>query len=57
MSFYINTSKTKDKQQNQKTEMHIGFLFGAGAEFGYGLPSGYDFALSIFRNAKSSKTK
>ena len=29
--------------------MKIGFLFGAGAEVGYGLPSGGKFALEIFR--------
>lgn len=29
--------------------MEIGFLFGAGAEVGYGLPSGGKFALEIFR--------
>lgn len=29
--------------------MRIGFLFGAGAEVGYGLPSGGKFALEIFR--------
>lgn len=29
--------------------MKFGFLFGAGAEIGYGLPSGGQFALDIFR--------
>ena len=29
--------------------MKYGFLFGAGAEIGYGLPSGGKFALDIFR--------
>ena len=29
--------------------MKVGFLFGAGAEVGYGLPSGGKFALEIFR--------
>lgn len=29
--------------------LNIGFLFGAGAECGYGLPSGGKFALDIFR--------
>jgi len=29
--------------------MKYGFLFGAGAEFGYNLPSGSKFALDIFR--------
>lgn len=29
--------------------MKLGFLFGAGAEVGYGLPSGGKFALDIFR--------
>ena len=29
--------------------MRVGFLFGAGAEVGYGLPSGGKFALEIFR--------
>lgn len=28
---------------------HIGFLFGAGAEINYGMPSGGKFALDIFR--------
>ena len=27
----------------------IGFMFGAGAEISYGLPTGGDFALNIFR--------
>lgn len=27
----------------------VGFLFGAGAEMGYNLPSGGKFALDIFR--------
>lgn len=29
--------------------MKVGFMFGAGAEVGYGLPTGGDFALNIFR--------
>ena len=29
--------------------MKYGFLFGAGAEFAYKLPSGGQFALDIFR--------
>lgn len=29
--------------------MKYGFLFGAGAEIGYGLPSGGEFALGIFK--------
>ena len=29
--------------------MNVGFMFGAGAEVGYGLPTGGDFALNIFR--------
>ena len=36
--------------------MKYGFLFGAGAEVGYGLPSGGKFALDIFRfDASNSK--
>lgn len=36
--------------------MKYGFLFGAGAEVGYGLPSGGQFALDIFRfDASDSK--
>lgn len=36
--------------------MKYGFLFGAGAEVGYGLPSGGKFALEIFRyDAAASK--
>ena len=36
--------------------MKYGFLFGAGAEIGYGLPSGGRFALDIFRfDASNSK--
>lgn len=31
------------------TENKIGFLFGAGAEVGYGMPTGGNFALEIFR--------
>lgn len=30
----------------------IGFLFGAGAEIGYGLPSGGKFVLDIFKGSK-----
>ena len=36
--------------------MKAGFLFGAGAEVGYGLPTGGKFALEIFRQ-DSSKSK
>ena len=36
--------------------MKLGFLFGAGAEIGYGLPSGGKFALDIFRY-DTSKSK
>ena len=36
--------------------MKYGFMFGAGAEMGYGLPSGGRFALDIFRH-DSSKSK
>lgn len=36
--------------------MKLGFLFGAGAEVGYGLPSGGKFALDIFRY-DTSKSK
>ena len=36
----------------------IGFMFGAGAEISYGLPTGGDFALNIFRQDSSdSKEK
>ena len=36
--------------------MKYGFLFGAGAEIGYGLPTGGKFALDIFRfDASESK--
>ena len=34
--------------------MRFGFLFGAGAEIGYGLPSGGKFALDIFRQDSSN---
>lgn len=37
--------------------MNIGFLFGAGAEVGYGLPSGGKFALDIFRYDSSESKK
>lgn len=38
--------------------MKFGFLFGAGAEIGYGMPSGGEFALGIFRHdAGESKEK
>ena len=33
--------------------MKYGFLFGAGAEMGYGLPSGGKFALDIIRHDSS----
>jgi hypothetical protein len=36
--------------------LRFGFLFGAGAEVGYGLPSGGKFALEIFRQ-DTSKSK
>ncbi len=34
---------------NSSKEYKLGFFFGAGAEVGYGLPSGGRFALDIFR--------
>lgn len=34
--------------------MKFGFLFGAGAEMGYGFPSGGRFALDIFRHDPSN---
>lgn len=34
--------------------MKLGFLFGAGAEFDYDMPSGGQFALDIFREDPSS---
>lgn len=37
--------------------MKLGFLFGAGAEMGYGLPSGGQFALEIFRRDVSKSKK
>lgn len=37
--------------------MKYGFLFGAGAEAGYGLPSGGKFALDIFRHDVSKSKK
>ena len=37
--------------------MKYGFLFGAGAEVSYGLPSGGKFALDIFRFDTSSSKK
>ena len=35
------------------SEKKIGLFFGAGAEIGYGLPSGGRFALDIFKGSKS----
>ena len=37
--------------------MKYGFLFGAGAEVSYGLPSGGQFALDIFRHDSSESKK
>lgn len=37
--------------------MKYGFLFGAGAEVGYGLPSGGKFALDIFRHDVTESKK
>ena len=37
--------------------MKYGFLFGAGAEVGYGLPSGGKFALDIFRHEVTESKK
>ena len=37
--------------------MKFGFLFGAGAEMGYGFPSGGRFALDIFRHDPSNSKK
>ena len=37
--------------------MKYGFLFGAGAEAAYGLPSGGQFALDIFRHDSSESKK
>lgn len=40
------------------TILKFGFLFGAGAEIDYNMPSGGTFALEIFRrDASGSKTK
>ena len=33
--------------------MKLGFFFGAGAEIGYGLPSGGKFAIDLFRQDPS----
>lgn len=44
------------KENDEK--LKIGFLFGAGAELCYGLPSGGDFAINIFRqDSSNSKQK
>lgn len=37
--------------------MKYGFLFGAGAEVSYGLPSGGKFALDIFRHDVTESKK
>lgn len=37
--------------------MKLSFLFGAGAEIGYGMPSGGQFALEIFRTINSTAKK
>ena len=37
--------------------MKLGFFFGAGAEIGYGLPSGGKFAIDLFRQDVSSHKK
>ena len=34
--------------------MKLGFFFGAGAEIGYGLPSGGKFAIDLFRQDPSN---
>lgn len=38
----------------RKNMLKLGFLFGAGAEISYGLPTGGKFALDIFRHDSSS---
>lgn len=37
--------------------MKVGFFFGAGAEIGYGLPSGGKFAIDLFRQDVSEQKK
>jgi len=37
--------------------MKVGFFFGAGAEIGYGLPSGGKFAIDLFRQDVSEHKK
>ena len=37
--------------------MKLGFFFGAGAEIGYGLPSGGKFAIDLFRQDVSDHKK
>jgi hypothetical protein len=37
--------------------MKIGLFFGAGAEVGYGLPSGGKFAIDLFRHDVSGQKK
>lgn len=44
--------------KGQVTILKFGFLFGAGAEIDYNMPSGGSFALEIFRrDASGSKIK
>lgn len=37
--------------------MKLGFFFGAGAEIGYGLPSGGKFAIDLFRQDVSNEKR
>ena len=62
----LNLNKNKRKEVVQinifiylsyKITMKYGILFGAGAEIGYGLPSGGKFALDIFRYDVSKSKK
>lgn len=50
-SYYFNKwdVRWREKMKINKKETKIGFLFGAGAERSYGMPSGGKFALDIFR--------
>jgi len=44
----------KDRNNAVEKKKKIGFLFGAGAELSYGMPTGGKFALEIFRRDSSN---
>ena len=41
----------------EQRPLNIGFFFGAGAEKGFGLPDGGEFAIKLFNQSYSKRHK